>query len=109
MTQQRTTRRPYRQVARAATSAATRSRIVDAACGLHRTVGPAETTILAVAAAAEVQRLTVYRHFPTADALDDACAEREAALHPVPDAGRLTAPDPVDRLFDALGAFDAYY
>lgn len=102
-------RRPYRQEARAASTAATRHGIVEAARALHRTVGPAATSILAVAAAADVQRLTVYRHFPTPETLDAACADREAVLHPPPDPAAFQAVDPVDRLLDALATFDRYY
>lgn len=51
----------------------TRQRIVDAAVALHGSIGPAATTIAAIAERAGVTRLTVYRHFPDQSALFDAC------------------------------------
>jgi Bacterial regulatory proteins, tetR family len=53
--------------------AATRQRITEVAIELHGTVGPARTTLSAVAKQAGVQRHTVYRHFPTEADLFDAC------------------------------------
>ena len=47
----------------------TRHRIVEAAIKLHTTVGPAGTTISALAEEAGVTRLTVYRHFATREDL----------------------------------------
>ena len=57
----------------------TRRRITEAAVELHGSVGPARTTISAVAERAGVQRQTVYRHFPTEDDLFDACSGHFAA------------------------------
>ena len=42
----------------------TRLRITEATMRLHETVGPAATTVSAIAEEAGVTRLTVYRHFP---------------------------------------------
>src|SRR3712207_7691871 len=42
----------------------TRHRIVEATVELHRTRGPANTTISEIAQRAGVNRLTVYNHFP---------------------------------------------
>ena len=67
-------KRPYELRRRAETMAATRQRITDAAVDLHGSVGPARTTISAVAERAGVQRHTVYRHFPTEDDLFAACS-----------------------------------
>ena len=64
---------------------ATRQRIVDATVRLHQTVGPAETTIAAVAAEAGVTRLTVYRHFPDDETLFYACSEHWRAQQVPPD------------------------
>jgi AcrR family transcriptional regulator len=50
---------------RAELEAETRLRITQAAVDLRGSVGPALTTISAVADRAGVQRATVYRHFPT--------------------------------------------
>ena len=65
---------------------ATRQRIVDAAVQLHSTVGPARTSVSALAEAAGVTRLTVYRHFPDERELYAACGQRWDELHaPGPD------------------------
>ena len=76
---------PYTLRRRAETMAATRQRITDAAVDLHGSVGPARTTISAVAERAGVQRHTVYRHFPTEDDLFAACSAHYFAAHPWPD------------------------
>ena len=88
----------------------TRRRITEAAVELHGSIGPARTTITAVADRAGVQRQTVYRHFPTDDDLYDACTGHFAATHPLPDleAWRAIA-DPAERLGVALDALYAYY
>src|ERR671933_967005 len=85
------TRRRYEKRARAAQEQATRMRIIDAAIDLHGTVGPARTTISAIAERAGVRRATVYRHFPDDDALFDACSAHWAAANPPPDRGRWAA------------------
>jgi AcrR family transcriptional regulator len=63
----------------------TRQRITDAAARLHTTVGPSATSMSAVAQAAGVTRLTLYRHFPSKDALFGACMGHWRSLHPPPD------------------------
>jgi len=63
----------------------TRLRITEAAMRLHTTIGPAETTISAVAEEAGVTRLTVYRHFATDNDLFVACSGHWFSLHPPPD------------------------
>ncbi|MDP2470663.1 MAG: TetR/AcrR family transcriptional regulator [Candidatus Palauibacterales bacterium] len=60
-------------------------RIVEAIVELHEEVGPAATTITAIAERAEVQRLTVYRHFPDNRALLAACSSHWQEGHPLPD------------------------
>lgn len=62
----------------------TRRRIIEATMELHGSVGPAETTISAVAERAGVQRSTVYRHFADEEALFGACTSHWVALHPWP-------------------------
>lgn len=52
---------------------ATRDRIVAAAFDLHATIGPARTSISAIAEQAGVQRHTVYAHFPSLGLLYEAC------------------------------------
>jgi AcrR family transcriptional regulator len=54
-----TATRPYRLGRRAERQAQTRQRIVEAAVDLHATVGPATTSVSAIAERAGVQRLTV--------------------------------------------------
>ena len=78
-------KRRYRQTRRAEASAETRRRIVDAAIHLHTTVGPAATTISAIAERAGVERLTVYRHFPGEEELFRACVADGWERFPPPD------------------------
>jgi AcrR family transcriptional regulator len=78
-------RRVYRKRLRAEHEAQTRQRITEAAVKLHGTVGPARTTIKAIAAEAGVQRETVYRHFPDLESLFTACSAHWASLNPPPD------------------------
>ena len=61
--------RTYRLKRRAEQQNETRERIVEAAIELHTTLGPARTSIVAIAERAGVERPTVYRHFPTTEAL----------------------------------------
>src|SRR5215213_9482442 len=97
-------RRPYRKRRRAQLEAETRLRITDAAIELHGSVGPARTTISAVADRAGVQRATVYRHFPDEEALFDACSSHWMAQHPLPNVEAWKAiTDPDERLRLALG------
>ena len=76
--------RPYRKTKRALTEAETRQRIVEATVELHKTVGPAKTTIKAIAERAGVQRATVYNHFPDLQTLFDACNAHYYKRHPMP-------------------------
>jgi AcrR family transcriptional regulator len=103
-------RRPYRKRRRAQLEAETRLRITEAAVDLHGSVGPARTTISAVAERAGVQRATVYRHFPDEDALFDACSSHWMAQHPLPDpAAWAKIEDPEERLRTALGELYEWY
>ena len=103
-------RRPYRLQARAAGMDATQQRITRAAIALHGTIGPAATTMSAVADRAGVTRATLYRHFPTAGALFAACSADFLAAHPRPDPTTWSAvEDPSRRLVVALGEVYAYY
>src|SRR5665811_1687119 len=79
--------RPYRMKRRAEQVDETRQRITEAAVRLHTTVGPAHSSIAAVAEEAGVTRLTVYRHFADLDALFAACRAHWSAQNPRPDAG----------------------
>jgi AcrR family transcriptional regulator len=78
-------KRKYELKKRAEAMADTRLRITEAAMELHGTVGPARTTVSAVAERAGVQRHTVYRHFPTEADLFEACGAHWGTTHPWPD------------------------
>ena len=103
-------RRKYTKRRRAESEMETRQRITEAAMGLHGTIGPARTTISAVAHRAGVQRATVYRHFPDEESLFAACSGHWAALHPPPDpeAWRENS-DPGARLRRALADTYAFF
>jgi AcrR family transcriptional regulator len=105
-----TEKRRYELRRRADAMEATRRRITEAAVELHGSVGPARTTITAVADRAGVQRQTVYRHFPTEEDLFKACSGHFAETHPPPDieAWRAIA-DPAERLEAALDELYAFY
>ena len=77
--------RTYRKRVRAEQEEATRERITAAAVKLHGSIGPAKTTVSALAEEAGVQRATVYRHFPDEVALFAACTAHYWARHPRPD------------------------
>src|SRR3954468_19779595 len=88
--------RQYRQRKRAAQQDETRLRITEAAVDLHGSIGPARTTITAVAERAGVQRATVYRHFADEEALFGACSAHWMVQHPLPDVeawARVADPD----------------
>src|SRR4051794_7398548 len=78
-------KRPYRMTKRAELEEQTRTRITESAVALHQELGPARTSISAVAARAGVRRSTVYRHFPDEAALFDACSSHWRAANPPPD------------------------
>jgi AcrR family transcriptional regulator len=102
--------RAYELRARAEAMADTRRRITAAAVELHGSVGPARTTVAAIAEAAGVQRHTFYRHFPTEDELFAACAAHYWADHPWPDpAAWAGIADPVERVRTALSAMYRCY
>jgi len=102
--------RRYELKKRAERQAQTRQRIVEAAVALHTSVGPARTTISAIADHAGVQRHTVYAHFPDEDALFGACTGHWNALHPFPDAEAWGAiADPAERLERALRDVYGWY
>ena len=65
--------RKYVMKRRAERQKETRQRITEAAVELHRTVGPARTTVSAIAEKAGVQRHTYYAHFPELRDLYTAC------------------------------------
>src|SRR5919206_52369 len=102
--------RKYELRRRAERQAETRRRIVEAVVALHREIGPARTTITAIAERAGVERLTVYRHFADEASLFAACSAHFTAEVPPPDPAVWNGvQDPAERLRAALLAFYAYY
>jgi AcrR family transcriptional regulator len=102
--------RTYQKKRRAELEEETRRRITESAMELHGTVGPARTSISAVAERAGVRRSTVYRHFPDELALFTACSSHWAELNPVPDpAAWESIRDPDERLRVALDELYGYY
>ena len=102
--------RKYQQKRRAEQQGETRQRIVEAMVALHREVGPARTTVSAIAERAGVERLTVYRHFPDETAMFEACTAHYATEVPGPrSAAWAGIEDPAERLRAALLAFYDYY
>jgi AcrR family transcriptional regulator len=106
----RTSQRSYRMGRRRDQLDAMRQRIAEAAFELHRTVGPAQTSISAVAEAAGVQRHTVYHHFPDMTSLMRACTEHGMLVTLTPNAAPwLAIEDPATRLRHGLAELYAYY
>jgi AcrR family transcriptional regulator len=104
------TKRRYELKQRAAEMAKTHQRITEAAIELHGSVGPARTTMSAVAKRAGVERRTLYRHFPTEADLFAACSSHYTAANPWPDLASWQAiRDPHQRLQLALDELYAYY
>ena len=103
-------KRQYRMKARAEQEAETRLRITESAVDLHGTLGPAQTSVSAVAERAGVRRSTVYRHFPDERALFGACSAHWAESNPPPDITAWRAiDDPGERLDTALAELYAFY
>jgi AcrR family transcriptional regulator len=102
--------RKYELKRRAERQAETRRRIVEAAVELHTTVGPARTSVSAVAERAGIQRHTYYRHFPDERSLRLACSglHQERDPFPDPDPWREIA-DPGRRLRRGLTELYGYY
>jgi AcrR family transcriptional regulator len=102
--------RPYTKTRRAELEQQTRERITEAAVELHGSLGPARTTIRAIAQRADVQRATVYRHFPDEEALFAACSAHWRAQNEPPDLAAWAAiRDPAARLAVALSELYAWY
>lgn len=102
--------RKYEQTKRAEQQEETRRRIVSAASELHRTEGPARTTMSAIAQRAGVQRNTLYRHFPDERSILSACSAHFLDEHPLPAPEEWTAiVDPAMRLRHGLGELYAYW
>ena len=102
--------RPYRKIERARREQETRLRITEAAVELHRTRGPANTSVTEVAKLAGVSRMTVYNHFPTDRDLFVACSTHWATHNPFPDpTGWAKIDDPSVRLANALEELYGWY
>ena len=103
-------KRPYRMTRRAELEEQTRRRITESTVALHEELGPARTSISAVAERAGVRRSTVYRHFPDEEALFAACSSHWRAGNPPPDPRSWAAiEDPAQRTEAALRELYAFY
>jgi AcrR family transcriptional regulator len=103
-------KRPYRMTRRADLEEQTRLRITESAVALHEELGPAHTSISAIAERAGVRRSTVYRHFPDEEALFAACSSHWRAANPPPDPHSWSSlDDPAERTRAALRALYAFY
>ena len=102
--------RKYEKKRRAEQESETRRRIVEAVFALHGEIGPARTTIKAIADRAGVERLTVYRHFADEGAIFAACDAHFRSETPPPNpADWADIADPGARLRAALMAFYGFY
>jgi AcrR family transcriptional regulator len=73
-------------------------------------VGPARTTVSAIAERAGVQRHTVYAHFPDEASIFRACTGHWMSLNPLPDHERWAAIEPFeDRVETAIDEVSAYW
>jgi AcrR family transcriptional regulator len=100
--------RPYHNTLRRQAQEATARRIVLAAVELHGRQGAMATTHAEIAELAGVSVATVYKHFPTRDALIPHCTGHVAADAPPLDPAALRAiGDPAARLRALAEAIDA--
>ncbi len=103
-------KRKYTKTRRAEQQDETRERIIEATVELHESLGPAYTSIKAIAEKAGVQRLTVYRHFTDDASLFKACTSHYFGQYPPPDMNSWTQiGDPEERCRAALLVFYRYY
>jgi len=103
-------KRTYRMKRRAELERETRTRITESTVALHEEVGPARTSISAVAERAGVRRSTVYRHFPDEEALFAACSSHWRAANPPPRPRAWAGvEDPRERTATALRELYAFY
>jgi AcrR family transcriptional regulator len=103
-------KRPYRMRRRAELEEQTRRRITESAIELHEELGPARTSMSAIAERAGVRRSTVYRHFPDERALFAACSSHWRAANPPPDPRAWAAiDDPAARTEAALRDLYGFY
>jgi AcrR family transcriptional regulator len=102
-------KRKYELKKRAESQAETRQRIVEAAIELHRTKGPARTTVSDIARLAGVQRHTFYRHFPDEHSLGLACSGLYMDRNPMPDPAHWLSLDGEERLQTGLRDMYVYF
>jgi AcrR family transcriptional regulator len=103
-------KRRYRLGRRAGSRDETRRRIVEAAVELHSTLGPARTSVAAIAGRAGVQRHTYYAHFPEERSLFLACSGLALERDPLPDPEAWSAlPAGGERLARGLAELYAWY
>jgi AcrR family transcriptional regulator len=103
-------KRPYRMKRRAELEEQTRRRITESAVALHEELGPAKTSISAIAERAGVRRSTVYRHFPDEEKLFAACSSHWRAANPPPDPSSWSSiEEPAKRTRAALREVYAFY
>ena len=103
-------KRSYTLKRRAERQEETRRRITEATAALHQEIGPAATTISAIAERAGVERYTVYRNFPTETDLFRACQHLFRTANPRPDLRQWAAmADPRERLRRALRETYGYF
>jgi AcrR family transcriptional regulator len=103
-------KRTYRMQRRAELEQETRRRITEATVALHERVGPARTSVSAIARDAGVRRSTVYRHFPDDETLFAACSSHWRTANPPPDLRAWAGiADPALRTETALRELYAFY
>jgi AcrR family transcriptional regulator len=103
-------KRQYTMRRRAELEEQTRRRITESAVELHEELGPAQTSISAIADRAGVRRSTVYRHFPDEDALFAACSAHWRAENPSPDpAAWFSIADVDERTRTAIRSLYTFY
>jgi AcrR family transcriptional regulator len=106
---QPTPRRAYNKVRRAVAEQATRLRIVEALVELHAGIGPARTTVSAVAERAGVERLTVYRHFADERSMLRACSSLYMERNPPPRPATFDGTPPLAAVRTTLAAVYEWY
>jgi AcrR family transcriptional regulator len=103
-------KRQYTMRRRAEREAETRRRITESAVELHERLGPAQTTVSAIADRAGVRRATVYRHFPDEESLFAACSAHWRTAHPAPDPATWSSIGDVnERTRTAISSLYAFY